>query len=369
MFLIFLLFLGFSKSFELYNFKEEQLLPKPPDCGTVQHLTKRLYGGAPINVTHMPWMVGIEIERKSSDDEKNTSVICGGSLINNRYVLTAAHCIKDEDVVSVILGTTNASHVGTRIDIEKTVIHRDYQSYEEDVVFKGESDIALIRLSEDVKFSKYIQPICLPFSVSEYFPPSNDTTFTIAGWGNRRYTFNNDILEFVDVPFFPFEECEQIYEFYGRDLTDNSICAGGVVGESSCFNDGGGPLMRQIEDEWVLDGIITKTTETGCASKTPGVFVSVSKYERWIKEHIIYGWNAEKKDNVMVVRTSSFETFVELNSVWIFWVLVIVLLLIMISCCVMVNKFWKTHKTCIVASSIFVILAVLVIGYVLSYFI
>lgn len=117
-FLIFLIFLRFSNSFNLnrkflkhfnyisktfyfyqkilvYSFKSEQVLPKPPDCGTVQHLTKRLYGGAPINVTHIPWMVGLEA--KIDGDEM--SVVCGGSLINNRYVLTAAHCIRGQTIV------------------------------------------------------------------------------------------------------------------------------------------------------------------------------------------------------------------------------------------------------------------------------
>lgn len=77
----------------MYHYKEEQQLPKPPDCGTVQHLTKRLYGGSPINITNIPWMVALEFR----DDGNSTTIECGGSLINNRYVVTAAHCIEDED--------------------------------------------------------------------------------------------------------------------------------------------------------------------------------------------------------------------------------------------------------------------------------
>lgn len=244
------------------------------------------------------------------------------------------------------------SDVGRRIDVEKEVAHREYQCYEDHVAFKGENDIALIRLSEDVKFTKYIQPICMPFSIPDYYPPSNETDFTVAGWGARRYTFNKDILEFVEIPFFPFEDCEQIYEYYKRHLTKNNLCAGGVPGESFCFKDGGGPLMREIGDTWVLDGIITKTTEDGCASKTPGVFVDVIKYERWIKEYIMYGWDSKEvlEEEAEQEATASVERIVKLIFDWKFWLLVLTLVLIvclMISCCLMVNKFWKTHKTCI----------------------
>lgn len=265
----------------------------------------------------------------------------------------------------MILGTTNASDVGRRIKVEKTVAHTDYQSYEEDVVFKGENDIALVRLAEDVKFTKYIQPICMPFSNSDYVPPSNETIFTIAGWGSRRFTFNNDILEFVEIPFIPFDECEKVYQYYGRDLTDNSVCAGGVPGESFCYNDGGGPLMREIGDKWILDGIITKSAEDGCASKTPGVFVNVLKYERWIKEYIMYGWDSDDNDKVKEEEaTEAVFNFIKLISDPSFWILVFVLLVIvalLISCCLMINKYWKTHKTCISATILVVFLAIVIL--------
>lgn len=273
---------------------------------------------------------------------------------------------------SVILGTTNASDVSRRISVEETVAHTDYQSYEDNMAFKGENDIALIRLSEDVKFTKYIQPICLPFTTPDYYPPSNETNFTMAGWGNRRFTSNNDILEFVEAPFFSFNECEQIYEYYGRELTDHSICAGGVPGESFCIQDGGGPLMREIEGKWVLDGIITKTTEKGCASKTPGIFVNVLRYERWIKEYVMYGWDSNEIQ-VQEVENEAFnavERIVKLIMDWRFWVLVLTLVLIiilLISCCMMISKFWKTHKACIMASCLIVFIAIVIFVLILYF--
>lgn len=276
---------------------------------------------------------------------------------------------------SVILGTTNSSHVGTRIEIESTIHHKDYQSYEDDVVFKGENDIALIKLAKEVQFTKYIQPICMPFTVSDYEPPTNDTNFTIAGWGTRRYTFNNEILEFVEIPFFPFADCEQIYEYYGRDLTDNSICAGGVIGENFCYKDGGGPLMRQIGDQWILEGIITKNIEDGCASKTPGVFINVIKYERWIKEHILYGWETPEKDTDRRRDNNSSDSFMTVISDYKFWILVTMLTLIVtsfISCTLFIKNYWKTHSTCIVATFIITLIVIFILMltlYVTSYLI
>lgn len=255
----------------------------------------------------------------------------------------------------VILGTTNTSDISKKIKVEKTIIHKHFQSYGDDIVFQGENDIALIRLSENVQFTKYIQPICLPFSVENYEAPTIETNFTVAGWGNRRFTFNNEILEHLTIPFFPFDECEAVYDYYGRDLTDNSICAGGVVGENICFNDGGGPLMRLVGDQWVLDGIVTKIMEDGCATKNPAIFVKVKNYKRWITEHIIYGWDKEAESNDDDDKMVLFKK-------WEFWILSLliftIIAILMGFCCFLIKKSWKTQSKAIVI--IFSIIAILI---------
>lgn len=316
---------------------------------------------------------------------------------------------------SVILGTSNANHNGTRIEIENTI----------------SDDLALIKLAKRVEFDEYIQPICLPFSIEDYDPPSNDTEFYIAGWGNQNNTLNNDILVIDKIPFVPLDDCDDLLE---QELTDYNICVGGEEDDDDgddddndddgyCFNDEGSHLMRQIGKQWTLEGIITKIPEDECDSMTIGVFTNVLKYERWIEDHILHGWetnengadkesseeiNAESSGDTQtestedIQRESSEDTQAEssedthtedtesseekdtlslendasektssmvIDSKLLFIVAVIILIAIaLILCLFLTIKYWKTHSTCIIASSI-IILCLLVATYVTSYFI
>uniref|UniRef100_A0A0K8RGW3 Putative serine protease n=1 Tax=Ixodes ricinus TaxID=34613 RepID=A0A0K8RGW3_IXORI len=180
------------------NGEEEDLTKICGRRGIVDTVSERIINGTPATPGHWPWMVGLY----TAEDHFH----CGGVLINNQFVLTAAHCYRDKNTtgfLSVRLGSTNRTNftvhcqrnthqniypersVATAVhgDLEDQVICMDVDHVcipLQDNCTLFMKDLALVRLRKPVKFTKYIQPICLPQHCEE--PPSN-VTFYGVGWG------------------------------------------------------------------------------------------------------------------------------------------------------------------------------------------
>lgn len=205
-------------------------------------------------------------------------------MISKRYVLTAAHCIAG-DITSVLLGTTDVTSPGKRLQVVTTKIHESFNNdYERKFALPFE--IALVRLSEDVEFNRFIQPICLPFQVNNYEHPNKNTTFIVAGWGEREFTTNNNILSKIELPFYDHLECQKVYSAHKKYFNGRVICAGGEIGKDSCYGDSGGPLIRKIGTTWVVEGIVSDGIGGSCGTLNPGVYTSVIKFEKWLRINV-----------------------------------------------------------------------------------
>lgn len=182
------------------------------------------------------------------------------------------------------LGITDQKHDGRKIRVQKTLVHEEFDENHYGILC---NDIALLHLSENIQFSSYIRPICMPFMIHKYSEPSNGTNFTLAGWGQTSNVNISRRLRQVEVPYVNVTYCKQIYQIKFDTFSLNSnICAGGIIGRDSCYGDSGGPLMRKIDDIWVLEGIISFSGSIECGSGFPTVHVYVNKYEEWIKSNI-----------------------------------------------------------------------------------
>ncbi|KAL1506477.1 hypothetical protein ABEB36_005837 [Hypothenemus hampei] len=274
------------------NFTPNRAIPGNDECGYQSY--NKIFNGETTALDEFPWMAVIEY-RKSNGQKQ---IACGGSLINPRYVLTAAHCItglvltKIGQPINVRLGEYDTSSPNrdcfTRngveycnqeeinAKIEQLIPH---PKYSESTRYH---DIGLIRLNRNIPYSDYIQPICLPE------PTHNSRTghlSIVAGWGKTEKGTNSNIKLKLQVPITDQNSCSRIFGRYDLNITNRQVCAGGLDGKDSCKGDSGGPLMRTLpsdDSRWMLEGVVS-FGYTYCGTEgIPGVYTKVSKYVAWI---------------------------------------------------------------------------------------
>ncbi|XP_050427849.1 serine protease 1-like [Adelges cooleyi] len=254
--------LQISKLLNLYN-------PKCPpcSCGALGSDLK-IIDGKEVNYAHKyPWMASVL---------QNDEFHCGASLINDKYVLTAGHCVE----------TLKASDYKVRLSVHdrNTDISEEYNAkriirHERYTKYGGapSHDIALIRLDTDgVKINNDVHPVCMPEKGLSYA----NAVGTITGWGktHRHYLDPTDVLREAQLYVLSNSECEP--SFYGL-ITPNMVCAGLIDEGTTCNMDSGGPLTVVNGSVHHLIGI-TSFGMSGCRPP-PAVYTRVSEYLDWIK--------------------------------------------------------------------------------------
>uniref|UniRef100_A0A8C4TMG1 trypsin n=1 Tax=Erpetoichthys calabaricus TaxID=27687 RepID=A0A8C4TMG1_ERPCA len=198
---------------------------------------------------------------------------CGAALINEWWLVSAAHCYKPPSTLAVHLGEHNLSEVeGTEqhIKVAKAIKHPGYSYWTDD------NDFMLIKLQRPVQFNEYIQPIQLANSCA----PAGSQCL-VSGWGNLKISEVQypDVLQCLQVPILSDATCRQAYK---NEITSNMFCAGFMEGgRDSCQGDSGGPLVC----DGVLQGVVSWGDE--CAKENaPGVYAKVCNYNAWVAEII-----------------------------------------------------------------------------------
>ncbi|XP_043788659.1 trypsin-like [Apis laboriosa] len=246
--------------------------PNPKIEWTIYDLIGRIVNGSKASLRQFPYQVSLR--------ETHSSVhFCGGSLIHEKYVLTAAHCMFDQGVqiqpwmITIVAGELRLwqpTSTGQRRGVEKIHVHPNFNSV------TLENDITILtlkiafRLTPEVNIAPLVDHTPVPATICQ-----------VAGWGypSENFPVTSEDLMYVDLPLMSRDLCKKLLENV-TDFPPGMICAGYMEGQKdACQGDSGGGMMCNGELTGVVSG------GDGCARpRTPGVYTDVYFYTSWIAE-------------------------------------------------------------------------------------
>lgn len=267
-----------------------------------------IVGGAPAAEGAWPWQVRL------LDSKDPQSGFCGGSLISNQWVLTAAHCVvqgnKTIDHVVVGYGSNEQSKL-KMVDSALIIVHPDYMT-------EHHADLALVKLAEPLEG---VQPVAIADIDVENKLVTPGATLTVTGWGalwdfagfeealySRNKGFSEvdthklltanalvspDKLHQVEIELISNEECNAAYKAYSDAIQDNlgiadtEICAGSPAGaKDSCYGDSGGPLVVADDSgKYYQVGVVSWGSQCG-NPVLPGVYNKLARFQPWVADQM-----------------------------------------------------------------------------------
>ncbi|XP_058121068.1 chymotrypsin-2-like [Anopheles ziemanni] len=243
-------------------------IPAPTELlGNKDH---KIVNGTDASILDFPFMISLR---------SRTGIhSCGGSILSELWILTAAHCVTSiSPVQTVQVGRTNLSvNVDESVySIEQSILHPEYDTRNSYI-----NDIALLKLARPLTLSDRVYPIRLPHNMLEVEDDPNDLEVTLIGWGlNVTFGVSPTTLQRIEYYVVPNEECKAIHT---NTIHPSQICAaypGG--GKGQCSGDSGGPLLHH----GVQVGIVSWSIKPCASAPYPGVMTKVSHYLDFIREH------------------------------------------------------------------------------------
>ncbi|KAE9537839.1 hypothetical protein AGLY_005811 [Aphis glycines] len=270
-------------------------IPSETTCGISNVTRIRIIGGNPAELGSWPWIAALGYQ-SSNKNNRAIQWNCGGTLITNSHVLTAAHCvhnIKNAKMTTVRLGELDLdpevmdNAMPLDVPVERIIIHEQYNGN------KIANDIALVKLKNSVTFNELIQPICMPMSSAMKNIDMSRSLPFVAGWGTTLPTFSYSVpkvttLMEVQVPITNTEQCKNAYiNEPAAVIDDRVLCAGYPEGgKDSCRGDSGGPLMFPKGKQYYLMGIVSFGHKRCGEPGFPGVYTRLPSFMDWVIDKI-----------------------------------------------------------------------------------
>ncbi|XP_019549893.3 trypsin-1-like [Aedes albopictus] len=244
----------------------------------------KIVGGDEAEPHEFPYQ--ISLQWNFNDGQTAVFHFCGGSLLNENFVLTAAHCKTAYDNNGFIEVVAAEHDVETeegpeqRRRVERFIVHEGYD------VIQGVSpdDIAVIRVDKPFELNDKVKAIQLPNQFEQF-----EGDVTLSGWGSISTTVNPDYpdkLRKVVLPLLDYDQCQNLWD-YNSALATSNVCAGPIDGsKSACSADSGGPLVKQSGDEVIQVGVVSWGAFPCGSPRRPTVFAGVSHYVDWIEKQL-----------------------------------------------------------------------------------
>jgi len=259
---------------DIENIEPVDIFPQIPVYPEAGFHSGRIVGGDEAHPGQFPYQAGLALHM---GDKQGW---CGGSIISDEWILTAAHCTENADAVTVYIGAHNIkeneeSTLKIHVGKENIIVHEKWS------MLTLQNDISLIRLPQKLEFNDRVQPVNLP-TQSQAKETFDGSAVIASGWGkdSDKSTSVSPVLRFVEVPVLAKWRCN--VRFFGK-IKDSHICISGSGGKSTCNGDSGGPLVLTEKDgSKTLLGATSFGIAFGCEIGWPGVFTRISSFLDWI---------------------------------------------------------------------------------------
>ncbi|XP_034483657.1 serine protease 1-like [Drosophila innubila] len=239
-------------------------------------LDGRITHGEKAREGQFPYQVGLSLNIGSS------GAWCGGTLISDRWIVTAAHCTDNADSATVFVGAIDIKKEEPgqqRIHVEKKdiIVHEHWDPS------RLINDISLIKLPAKLEFNDRVRPATLPKKDGRYSTYEGEKAIA-SGWGldSDKASAVSPVLLYVEMPIMKPSTCNT---YWAGLITDDVICMSTKGGKSTCSGDSGGPLVHKDRDVNYLIGATSFGLSLGCEKGYPAVFTRITAYLDWIEKH------------------------------------------------------------------------------------
>lgn len=234
----------------------------------------RIVGGSPTNISEVPWQISLQTT--------GGFPFCGGSIIDEEWILTASHCVDGSSASSmrVVAGITQIGSGGQTRSVSEVIMFPGYVTPEQG------KDAALLHLSSPLTLGSTVQAIEVATQADASFFAPGDIAL-VSGWGTTSSGGSaSNVLRSVNVPIVSNATAQSAYGPSGITITSDQLgAADSDGGEDACQGDSGGPLVVDGPNGPLLVGVVS--WGFGCADPDfPGMYGRVSSFTDFIESNV-----------------------------------------------------------------------------------
>ncbi|VDI15783.1 Hypothetical predicted protein [Mytilus galloprovincialis] len=250
----------------------------------------KIVNGENADITDCPWQISLQRNENGADWVH----VCGGTIINERWILSVAHCFENHLTASnyrVAAGSSFLSQMTVFRSVKQIVVHEDYKK-----PLENDNDLMLLELATPLTFGSTINKITLDDSQSNDFVGDD---CKVSGWGNTDKVGGDsypDRLQVAHLAVVSQEYCSTFYlpPHHIINIDSKKICLH-ENGTDVCDGDSGGPMSCKATDGNTKLVGLTSFGPDNCDGSDPGVYTKVSAFLDWISNKMIM--IPEKKDD------------------------------------------------------------------------